>query len=220
MSRKTGSGTRVHFGVGYGFYDLNSNHTKYNYSIPGVVVGIRREVHADRQFKTYIGFGADYFVHGVSFNSYYFSQDSVKVYDKSKMYYNYYLVMHELHLPLQIKFLFKQANNSLFSPYVSLEYHLRYLLPANLQILYKGKSIKQDTPDMFFRNSNLGDKLSSFVSVGFGWQKNNLASSRHSFFMEVNFRYGFAQYYFQEPYAANSLFTNASHVCVMVGYKI
>ena len=220
LHKKSGNGTRVHFGGSYGFYQVNTHHAKYNHSLPGFTIGVRREFHIDRQFKTYFGFGLDYFLHGLSYNSYYFNPDSVKIYDNSRMYYNYNLYIQELHLPLQMKFLFKQANNSLFSPYISLEYHLRYMLPGNLNIEYQGKSVKRDVPDLLFRNSTFGDKMSSFVSLGLGWQKNNLASSKHNFFIEINFRYGFADYYFQTPYSAGSMYTNGMNACVIIGFKI
>ncbi|MCE3227555.1 MAG: hypothetical protein K0S32_2106, partial [Bacteroidetes bacterium] len=43
--------------------------------------------------------------------------------------------------------------------------------------------------------------------------------SRGSFFMELNARYGFSPYFFQEDYTASSMFMNSVHLSLFMGFK-
>ena len=216
---KSPNATRISFGSSYGFYLINTHHAKMDIQNPSFNFGIRREMKVDREFKTFFAFGIEYFMHGLNYYSYFFKPDSLKLYDKSLMNYKYSLFIHELGLPLQLKILFKRSDNSLFSPYITLGYHLRYLMTSNLLIYKNGELFKKDSPELSFRNSLLGNKLGFFVSGSFGWQKNNLASSKHSFFIELNYKYGFSSYSFQRDYSATSMFINGTHLSLLMGLK-
>ncbi len=216
---KSPNATRIGFGSGYGFYMINTHHAKSGASMPGFNCSLRREYKTDRAFKTFFSFGLEYFMHGLNYYSYYFKPDSIKIYDKSLMTYKYSLMVHELGLPLQLKILFKRSDNSLFSPYMILGYHFRYLITSNLNISQNNVLVKKDSPEINFRNSLLGAKINSFVSAGLGWQKNNLASSKHSFFIELLYKYGFSQYSFSRDYSANAMYINGTHLSLVLGYK-
>jgi hypothetical protein len=122
-------------------------------------------------------------------------------------------------LPVQVKYLFKRADNSLYSPYLVAGYQLRYLLPSSLKVKQNGKLIKDDNPDLKFKNGLLVNKMNAFVSLGLGWQKNSLRNAKGSFFVEVNGRYGFSPYYFETNYSASSLYINGAHLSLQVGLK-
>lgn len=217
--RRMGNATRVHLGPIYGFYTINTKHASQPFSQPGFLVGLRKEIHYDRSFKNYFSFGVDYFLNGLAFKSYYFKPDSVKLYDK-KFAYSYSLFIHELHVPLHFKFLLKRADNSLYSPYIVGGYHLRYLVNSNLTVKQNSVFVKKDNPEVTFNTPLISKKLNAFVSLGFGWQKNNLASSKGSFFAELNFRYGFSPYTFETDYAATSLNINGAHLALALGFKL
>jgi hypothetical protein len=127
--------------------------------------------------------------------------------------------MHELNIPIQVKYLFKRADNSLFSPYVTVAYHLRYLLPGRLKVRENGNLILEDNPEVRFRNSLLDKKMNAFISAGLGWQKNSLRASKGSFFAELNVRYGFSSYFIETSYAASALYMNAVHISLQLGLK-
>ncbi len=217
-NKRSGSGTRILFGPVIGFYTVNNHHAIDPTQKASVIVGFRREFRVDREYKSYILVGVDYFMHGLNFRSYYFGPDTLKLYDKS-FRYSYSLAIHELNLPVQFKYLFNREDNSLFSPYVIAGYHLRYLLIANLRVTENGNLVKSDAPEMKFRTSVFGNRVNASVSIGAGWQKNNLTASRGSFFVELNYRYGFSQYYFETEYAASSLFINSTHLSLQLGLK-
>src|SRR5690606_38948685 len=111
---------------------------------------------------TFFLIGAEYFFHGINFRSYYFTQDTLQLYDKS-FGYNYSLFIHELNLPIQVKYLFKRADNSLYSPYIIAGYQFRYLLPGILKVKQNGALVKDDSPEILFKNALLTKKMNSFV---------------------------------------------------------
>jgi hypothetical protein len=216
--RTQGSGIRVFFGPAYGFYQLNKNHAVNAAPKMSALAGFRKEIRFDREFKTFFLFGVDYFFHGVNFKSYYFKPDSLKLYDRA-FSYNYSLFIHEVNVPIQVKYSFTRENNSMSSPYVMAGYHLRYLLPGILNVTENGNKVISDDAELRFKNPFLDKHINSFVSVAGGWQKNSLNNSGSSFFIELNFRYGFSPYYFEKEYAASSLNISAIHLSLLLGLK-
>jgi hypothetical protein len=219
-AQKNYNGAGIRFGIGpvLGLYVVNPNHAKSASQKMSALVSFRKEVRCDKVYKTFFLFGVDYFFHGVNFRSYYFKPDSLQLYDKT-FPYNYSLIINEIGVPLQFKYSFKRENNSVFSPYIAIGYHLRYILPANLSVSQNGNKVKDDIVDLQFRTPFINKHLNSFVSASFGLQKNSVGGSRSNFFAEFNFRYGFSQYYFEEKYAANSLYMNSYHLVLQLGVK-
>ena len=112
--KKSGNGNRINFGPVIGFYTINKNHAINPTQKISAIIGFRREQRLGRDYKAFFLFGVDYFLHGLNFRSYYFAPDTLKLYDKS-FGYNYSLFIQELNLPLQLKYLFKREDNSLFA---------------------------------------------------------------------------------------------------------
>lgn len=217
-SKSSSQGIRLGFGPVLGFYTVNSHHAKNPIQKLSGMAGFKKEVRLGRDYRSFFLVGVDYFFHGLSFQSYYFAPDTIKLYDKS-LDYNYSLFIHELNIPLQFKYSFTRENNSLFSPYVMIGYHLRYLLPGTLKISQNGSEVKTDIPDLRFRHRLISDQMNAFFSATIGWQKNNTASSKRGFFIEASYRYGFSSYYFEKDYAPASLFMNSSHLAFLFGLK-
>src|SRR3954470_3036184 len=67
-----GSGTLLTFGPAIGFYKLDSKHAVNPERRLSFTAGIRRELRVDREYRTFLQFGAEYFVHGLAYDSYYF----------------------------------------------------------------------------------------------------------------------------------------------------
>jgi hypothetical protein len=212
-------GNRLFFGPAYGFYNINKNHARDATPKMSALAGFRKEIAIDREYRTFFLFGADYFFHGLNYKSYYFKPDSLQLYNKT-FSYNYSLFIHEVNLPLQVKYSFTRENNSMFSPYVMVGYHLRYLLPGILNVSQNGTRVESGKADLIFKNPFLDKHMNSFVSVTAGWQKNSFNSSRSSFFIELNFRYGFSPCYFEKTYAPASLYTSGMHLALLIGLKI
>jgi hypothetical protein len=216
--RTPGAGIRFLFGPSYGFYQLNKNHAQNPVSKMSATAGFRKEVLCDRNFKFFFLFGADYFFYSFGYKSYYFKPDSLRLYDQ-QFPYDHSLFAHEIQLPLQVKFSFRRENNSLFSPYVMFGYHFRYMLPASLSVTQNGDKVKTDEVDLKFKNKLFYKNINSGLNLSAGWQKNSINRSKGSFFIELNFRYGFSPYYFEEDYVASSLFMNSVHLSLLLGLK-
>ena len=217
-SKTPGKSVRLSFAPIVSFYSINLNHAKNAVQRMSGVFSFKKERRLGNDYKTFFLYGIDYLFHGINFQSYYFLSDSLKLYDKN-FAYKYSLFMHEIDIPLQVKYSFNRENNRLFSGYTVIGYHLRYLLPSNLKVTQNGNLIKTDGLDLKFKTPFLDEKINSFLCLGLGWQKNNTASSRSGFFMELNYRYGFSQYYFESSYSATSLFMNGSHLSLQLGIK-
>jgi hypothetical protein len=212
-------GIRFNFGPAVSFYSINRKHAGRPIQKFSVLLGLKKEWRLDREFRSFFLTGLDYYYHGIGFQSYYFKPDTLKIYDK-QFNYNYSLFIHELHLPLQYKYLFKRRDNRLFSSYLQLAYHLRYLLGSDLKITENGNKVKYDSPELKFKNPLFNEKLNAFVSLSYGFQKNSIGSSKGNFFVELNFKYGFSPYSFERDYAASSLYINSSHMTILLGFKL
>jgi hypothetical protein len=213
-----GRGFRLGFGPCLGFYSINTNHAQALSPKMSALIGLKKEVRADRQFKMFFLFGADYFFHGVNFRSYYFSQDTLQIYDKN-FAHDYSVFFHEVNVPLQMKYSFTRENNSLYSPYAIIGYHFRFFMPAHVKVGQEGNVIRDEWEEVQFRTSLIDKHVNAFMSAGVGFQKNTINNSRSGFFAELNFRYGFSSYFFKTNYSASSLYVNGTHVCLLLGIK-
>jgi hypothetical protein len=208
--------TRISLAPGYGFYFLRTKHATSPQSRLSFALAAKQEWSVDRAHKTFFSAGLEYFLHGVSYNSYYFTQDTLQIYS-GEFDYRYRLFVHELQLPLQMKFCFNSTTNSLFSPYVSIGYHLRYLLSSQLHVDGETSKVKNGFPELIFRNPFLLSRMNSSPGLCFGIQSNPAWSGSTSFFAELMYRHGFSPYYFNEPYAARSVFINSGHILLNLG---
>lgn len=212
-------GLRFNFGPSISFYRVNKQHAKLASSNISALAGFKKEWKLDKDNRNFFLTGVDYFFHGLSFNSYFFYPDTLQLYDKS-FSYNYSLFIHELHLPLQLKFLSRRRANKLFSSYIQVAYHLRYLLTSDLRITQNGAKVKYDSPELSFKNPLINKHLNSFLGLSYGLQKNSTGPSKGNFFVELNFKYGFSPYSFERDYAASSLFISSSHLSLIMGLKL
>lgn len=208
--------TRISMAPAYGFYFLRTKHAVSPQSRMSFALAAKQEWSVDREHKTFFSAGLEYFLHGVSYNSYYFTQDTLQIYS-GEFDYRYRLFVHELQLPLQMKFCFNSTTNSLLSPYVSIGYHLRYLLSSQLQVDGETSALKTGFPELNFRNPFLLSRMNSSPGLCFGIQSNPARNGGTSFFAELMYRHGFSPYYFNEPYAARSVFINSGHILLNLG---
>jgi hypothetical protein len=217
--RGGGNGTTISLGPVVGFYKLHSKHAVEPTSRMSFAAGVRREFRADREYRSFVQVGAEYFIHGLSYYSYYFSQDTLQLYDNS-FGYRYSLYVHEVNVPIQLKVLFNRGDNKLHSPYACVAYQVRYLVQGNLEVDEFGNKVKRDYPVMKFRNFLFHERVNAYVSAGIGFQRNKISDRGAFFFAELTLRYGFSDYYFEAPYAANSVFISATHLSLMLGLKL
>ncbi len=92
-----GNRIRLHVGPAIGFYKINTNHATDPNQRISALIGFNKEFRLSRDYKSFFLVGADYFFHGLNFKSYYFSPDSIKIYDKN-FSYTYTLYINELNM--------------------------------------------------------------------------------------------------------------------------
>ncbi len=217
-SKRSGSGWRYNIGTSLNNYTLNDKHGINPKQRLSFTLGMRREKRVTRDYKSFVLFGAEYLLHGVNYQSYYFGVDSLKLYDR-KYDYNYSLTIQEIHLPFEFKYLLRRADNSPFSPYFLIGYHLRYLMPTFVKVYKADKVFVQDTPNLVFRTWLINPKVNASLCLALGWQINKIGTTHRSFFAEVNFQYGFSDYYFKSEYSANAMYINCIQATFNLGAK-
>jgi hypothetical protein len=202
-----------------GFYKLDSHHARTAKSRMSFSAFLKHEKSIDKKNKLFLSGGLEYFYHGLSYRSYYFSQDTLQLYDGS-MAYSYKVNVSEINAPLQAKLTFKSTTNSLFTPYIAIGYHLRYLLNTTIKVDQDGNQVKAGSVEMRFKNPLVYDHINSFVSASFGVQNHHHARSQSSpitVFMEFSYRYGFSPYFFKTNYSASSVYINSQHIAINIG---
>lgn len=213
------NGIQLVAGPAIGIYKVNTRHAIEPYTKAGATIGFRKVFRLDREHLRFFHLGADYLYHGLGFRSYYFMPDSLQLYDKS-FAYNYSLMVHEAQAPLLLRFLFKRRKAKVYSPFVQLGYHLRYLLSSDLKIRQNSAKVRYDSPEVYFKNKLFHNQLSSMVSAAIGLQKNTVGSVKGNFYVELGYRYGFSPWYFERNYAPSSMFFSGSHVTLVLGVKL
>lgn len=211
-------GVRINLGPSLSFYSLKTKHANSVSAKFAGLVGFKKEVRVDKQYRTFFLFGAEYFFHGANFKSYYFDQDTLRLYDKD-FAYDYDVLMQEVNIPLQVKYSLTRENNSLFTPYFMVGYHLRYLLPGRVTVAKDGDVKVRDWEVMSYRTPLGINQLNSAISVTAGWQKNNINHAKTGFYVEACFRYGFSQYLINAKYTPSSLYMNSNHLSLILGIK-
>lgn len=218
IREKGGRERYTRFGIApvVGFYSLYTKHAVSAKARMSFSTFLKREQSVDRSNRLFFSYGFEYFIHGLTYRSYYFDQDTLQLYDESFLY-SYRLNVHELNFPLQAKLTFNSTSNSLFSPYVCVGYHLRYLAVANLDIEQDGNFINGDRVDLKFRTPFLSKKINSFVGLSLGFQSNRTRSNSLTFFAEIQYKYGFSQYSFKQNYSASAVYINSQHLSFNIG---
>ncbi len=199
-----------------GFYSVYQKHAINPSAKMSFNFFIKRERSIGFTYKAFVSVGAEYFVHGLNFRSYYFTQDTLQIYT-GDFPYRYSLYIHELQFPIQVKFTANSTLNSRFTPYFSLGYSPRILLLGSVNISQEGTDVFGETVSMKFKHPLFSNKINSCIQASLGIQTNRSRGERNTFFAEIFFRYGFSPYYFETAYAASSLYINSSHLGLTVG---
>lgn len=209
--------TRVSVSPVIGFYSANAHHTSSPSQKMSFSVSCKEEIRLDKKNTTFFMIGAEYMLHGLNFNSYYFYADSLKLYN-GRMDYKYSLLIHEVDFPLLLKYSFQKETNKIWSRYVFAGYCYRWLVAGNLKVSLNGQGVENKAETLKFKNPAFNPVNNSFLCAGFGLQKNDMFS-HNAFFAEIQFRYGLSPYYFSEDFAPTSLYINGHHLYVTVGLK-
>ncbi len=211
--------TRIGISPVIGLYKTNKNHAADTRPKMAYNISLKEEIRLDKNNRDFLMIGAEYMFHGVSFNSYYFYGDSLKLYTKERLKYKYNITIHELDFPVQLKHSFQKETNTIFSSYIYAGYCYRWIIESNLKITENGNELVNKYEGLTFKSPAFTPVNSSFLSIGGGFQKNT--QLRHNaVYVELQFRYGLSPFYFNESFAPSSMYTNSHFIMLTVGFKI
>jgi hypothetical protein len=210
--------TRIMLAPVISFYKINANHASNPHQKMSGLFAIKQEVRLTHKHNMYLLYGAEYMVHGINFNSYYFKPDSIQLYTGEKNY-SYSLYVHEIDVPIQIKLCFNHENNARFTGYFMAGYHFRILLDGNLKVKQDGETVHKTYEVITFKNPLFSKRNNPFVSATLGIQKNDLKTFKHCVFAEVTYRYGFSPYLLKDSITPSSLYITGNHLSIGFGYK-
>ena len=210
--------TRISFSPAIGLYKTNKNHTSGTRPKMAFCFSVKEEIRLNKSNTSFLMIGAEYMMHGLSFNSYYFYEDSIKFYN-GKMSARYDLRLHELDFPIQLKYSFAKETNAIFSSYVFAGYCYRWLIANNLKVVKDGETMVDRQELLKFKSPAFNTMNSSCLNAGVGIQKNT-ALTHNAVFAELQFRYALSPFYFNESFAPTSMYMNGHFILLTVGIKI
>lgn len=211
----------LHFRLGFApvvsFYSINTKHTSNAHPKAAYCFSARTEIRMNK--KVALITGLEYFIHGLTFNSYYIKDKSTFIYDK-KFNYKYSLQLNELNVPLELRFIPKSELKKHVSPYVCFGYMFRYIVSSNLdaESASDGVSVFSDHTQLEFEHPYIYRNGSSFLTVSPGIQKNFL-ETHHAIFAEINLRYALTRFQVFEPFMATNIYVKNYHIAFTIGYK-
>lgn len=210
--------TRIAFSPVIGLYKPNKHHTSGARPKMAFNLSLKEEIRLDKKNRYFFMIGAEYMLHGVSFNSYYFYADSLHLYN-GKMNAHYNLTIQELDIPVQLKYSFQQETNTIVSGYLFGGYCSRWLLSNHMKVANNGEE-KFDGPEKLkFKSPVFSSTNNSFLFFGIGTQRNT--QLRHNaVFAEIQFRYSLSPIYFEESFAPSSMYINNHFILLTVGFKL
>ncbi|MFL5752082.1 MAG: outer membrane beta-barrel protein [Bacteroidia bacterium] len=212
---------RLHFRLGFApvlsFYSVNPKHTSGAHSKAAYCLSARTEIRLNKKLAFITGI--EYLIHGLTFNSYYIQDRSTFIFDKN-FDYKYSLLVNELNLPLELRFIPKSEIKKHVSPYICFGYMLRYIAGSNLQVESATDGVEKfnNSSKLNFEHPFPFPNGSSYLTVSPGIQKNFLNTHR-ALFVELNFRYAPTRFQVYESFMASGIFVKHYHIALMLGYK-
>lgn len=182
------------------------------------MIGFHQEFAVDGiKQKNFLSFGAEYLHQSFSFQSYYFRQDSMRVYN-GIMNYRYYVSINEFCVPFLYKHNFSRENNDVQGVFYSVGYVYRILMPGKLSVHKEG--MQQDAEDIRprFKIPVWSIYGNSYVQASVGFQKNN-PMGKMKMYAEVFGRYGFSPILIYTSFTASNLYFGNYFVGLSVGIK-
>lgn len=210
--------SKLNVGILLQRYYYNTFHSKNLSAGASFLIGYHQELAIDGiTNKNFFSIGIEYLRQSFSFNSYYFTQDTFKLYN-GQMDYVYNVRINECAIPILYKHNFSRENNDVQGIYFSVGYVYRILLESSLSVSYQG--LEQDRKNIrpSFKIGVLNQYANSYVHFSLGFQKNN-PQGKMKMYIELFGRYGFSPFLIKTSFTASNLYFGNYFVGVSVGIK-
>jgi hypothetical protein len=164
--------------------------------------------------------GLEYLYHSLAFNSYYFAPGETTIYDKS-FAYSHTARLHELHVPILLKYNFTKENDKPVNAYVLAGWSYRFIFASYGYIDNTSSGIHAWEGKLHVTEEyHLLDKRGgSMMVAGFGFER-NIQNKHRSIYGELQYKYGLSRFRYTGSGTAAPFFIKDSFVCVNLGYKI
>jgi hypothetical protein len=199
-------------------YYYNTYHSKNAERKISFLIGLHQEFTIDgNKNKNFISIGTEFIYQSFAFQSYYFTQDTLRLYN-NRMDYSYRVRVNELCIPLLYKHNFSRENNDIQGIYFSVGYVYRVLLPSSLDVSKDGQNIDNTKFRPEFKIPVFNNYGNSYVHLSIGFQKNN-PQGKSKMYAEIFGRYGFSPFYVKTSFSANNLYFGNYFIGFSVGIK-
>lgn len=199
-------------------YYYNTFHSKDVSSGISFILGLHQEFAVDgTKNKNFISIGAEYIYQSFSFYSYYFTQDTFRLYN-GQMNFKYHVNFNEVGVPIMYKHNFSRENNDVHGIFFSVGYVYRIILPSQVYVSSDGINAGNSSIRPVFKIPVFSKYANSYAHISIGFQKNN-PQGKMKMYMELFGRYGFSPFFIRTGYTANNLYFGNYFIGVSLGVK-
>jgi hypothetical protein len=210
--------TSIAAGPVLSFYQLNAKHTSGKKSGAAFTALVRCNFRLNRSAS--INLGVQYLFHSNHFNSYYFPDSTIQLYDKN-FNYTYENRFQDVSFPIGLKL--KLINNKQKESclYTELTWALKKRFASNVQInssLY-GNSVYDNKAGNDFRSRYIADRTGSTIALGFGFDK-NFTDKKSGWFIGLTYCYTLNTfYYYRTANMPKNLYQIESFLWLTAGFR-
>lgn len=210
--------SKINTGILLQRYYFNSFHSKDVTSGSSFLLGYHQELTLDGiKNKNFFSIGLEYLYQSFSFDSYYFTQDTFRLYN-GKMNFSYQVKLNELNIPLIYKHNFSRENNDVHGIYFSIGLVYRIILPSYMSVSSEGRAVNSYDIRPVFKIPVLNPYTNSYFHGSVGFQKNHPQGNMKMFF-EIFCRYGFSPVLINTAQSASNLYFGNYFIGVSFGFK-
>lgn len=163
--------------------------------------------------------GAEWFNHGLRFDSYFFYTGQLALYNK-QFNYTYRMRWNELAFPFLMRTIISGKMKDRYKTFLDIGPSLRYLLAADVNVsdnqkqdVFSGKVFTPFQPAM--KNNAIGIYLNGIAGMEF--YKDNL---RKGFSIELALKYAPGRLFFRESFTPSGLFFSQWHIGAGISFRL
>ena len=201
----------------YSHYGNNVHHTTKTLGTFAYAVAVREQWLFSQPIS--LVSGAEFFSHGIKFNSYYFSSGQTEIYNK-RFTNKYKVNLYEINVPILLRADLQGKKRGTAVPYFEIGPTLRYLISSNINVTDSvGNERVNKSSTINFEYPLIKKNISMFMqfNTGVNFYSGDALSG---FFMELNFRFAPIRFLIDESFTPNSLYINNFHLGLSLGFRI